>query len=174
MLSALIIASDFDGNDARLARYQESVVRSLAVLVRAAIADLVRDACIVGPVGARLGPIADHAGCRLIEHDDSRTALEMGLRGARNDRVLLLQAGFAPDSGFIDEISDWLAVATPQAAALRCAPESLAQRIFPRLAPVVGLVAGRADCLESRARDPASLARALRAVTLRTPARRVM
>ena len=172
MLSAIVLAPG--PTEASHPRLQEALVRSLSVLVGAAVADLVRDACIVGPPGLRLEAIADHAGCGLIEDSDPRRALTEALRAVRSERVFVLAGGFAPGSGFIDEMSDWLDAVVSPAAALRCEADSLLRRMAPSLSPVVGLVAARPDCLAATAATPASLARALKAKTLRTRARRVV
>jgi hypothetical protein len=171
MLSAIVIAPRAPANADRL---HEAFVRSLTVLVGAAVADLVRDACILGPPGLRLESISDYAGCGLVEDDDARRGLEAALRAARSEHVFILGAGFAPMAGFIDEMSDWLLSPRPTPAALRGEAETLAQRLFPVLAPVAGLVARKAECLEAASGDAPALARELRAKTLRTRARRVV
>ena len=148
MLSAIVLAPPGAGEDASKA--PESIVRSLAVLVGAAVADLVRDAVIAGPAGVRLDRIADHAGCGLV-------------------------AGYAPGLGFIDEATDWLAMrGRHDAAALRAEPENLAQRLLPTLAPAAGVLARRSDCLALSASDLPGIARKLRARTLRSRARRLV
>jgi len=172
MLSAIILAPC--GADPMAGRTQEAVVRSLAALVGAAVADVVRDACIVGPPGARLDAVADHAGCALVEDGDFGQGLAQAARAARSERVLVMAAGYAPMSGFIDEMSDWSLAAEPPAMALRAEPDSLARRIFPTLAPCVGVVAARRDILEAAGDSAAVLARRLRARTLTTRARRVV
>ena len=172
MLSAIVLAPS--DADPAAGRAQEAIVRSLAALVGAAVADVVRDACIAGPPGARLAAIADHAGCGLVEETDVLARLEKAVRAARGDRVFVLSAGYAPMSGFIDEMSDWSLSATPPAMALRAEPDSLARRIFPALAPSVGIVAIRQDLLAAQAEAPATLVRKLRARTLVTRARRVV
>lgn len=173
MLSATILAPRSSA-DPLHARTQEAVVRTLAALVGAAVADVVRDACVVGPQGERLDKIADHAGCRLVEHDDPRAALAAALGGARSERVLILDAGYAPAFGFNDEMADWLARAEPRAGALRSEAGSLPQRLFPTLAPVAGLVAVKSEFLKSAAHTPSTLARGLGAQTLRTRALRLV
>lgn len=172
MLSAIVLAPS--GADPAAGRIQEATVRSLAALVGAAIADIVRDACIVGPPGARLASVADHAGCALVEDADPARGLAAALKAARGDRVLVLAAGYAPMSGFIDEMSDWSSSAAPPAVALRAEPENLAQRVFPSLARCVGVVASRPDMLAVAGYAPAALARKLAARTLVTRARRVV
>ena len=104
MLSAIVLAPS--GSDPAAGRAQEATVRSLAALVGAAIADIVRDACIVGPPDARLVSVADHAGCALVEDADPARGLAAALKGARSDHVFVLAAGYAPMSGFNDEMSD--------------------------------------------------------------------
>ncbi|MCB1542662.1 MAG: transposase [Rhodoblastus sp.] len=172
MLSAIVLAP----SDADLAagRAQEAIVRSLAALVGAAVADVVRDACIAGAPHARLSAIADHAGCALVEEADSRARIEEALHAARGDRVFLLTAGYAPMSGFIDEMSDWALSAAPPAMALRAEPDSLARRIFPALAPCAGVIALKRDIQAVVGDSPAALARKLGARTLLTRARRVV
>lgn len=172
MLSAIVLTHS--DADPAAGRAQEAIVRSLAALVGAAVADVVRDACIAGPPGARLAAISDHAGSALVEEADVVLRLEKAVRAARGERVFVLMAGYAPLSGFIDEMSDWSLSASPPAMALRAEPDSLARRIFPALAPCVGIVAVKKDLLATRADGPAALVRKLRARTLVTRARRVV
>ena len=172
MLSAIVLAPRTSTD---VSRTQEAVVRSLGVLVGAAVADLVRDACVVGPPGMRLESIADHAGCNLVEETNAAQAMHDALMQARCDHVFVLQGGYAPAFGFIDEMSDWLAArGAHDAAALRVEGETALQRIFPTLAPVAGLVARKMDCLGAGAVDAPGLARKLRARTLRSRARRLV
>lgn len=172
MLSVIVLAPQ--ASDRAAGRTHEAVVRSLVSLVGAAVADIVRDACIVGTLEARLGSVADHAGCGLVESADIDKGLETAIRQARSDRVFVLAAGYAPLSGFIDEMSDWSLSASPPAAALRAEPVSLAQRIFPSLARCVGVVALKQDLLSVGGDSPAAMARKLGARALLTRARRVV
>ena len=171
MLSAIVLAPR---NETDVFRVQDAVVRTLSVLVGAAVADLVRDACVVGPPGMRLESIADHAGCELVEGADASRAFKAALGQARCDSVLVLKGGYAPAFGFIDEMSDWLAARDLPAAALRREAETLAQRLFPALAPAMGVIGKKSECLAAGASEPAGLARKLRARTLRTKARRLV
>lgn len=172
MLSVIVLAPS--GSDPAAARAQEAVVRSLAALVGAAVADVVRDACIVGAPESRLGSVADHAGCELVEDQDLARGLSQAVRAARSERVFVLAAGHAPMSGFIDEMSDWGLSSSPPAAALRAEPASLAQRLFPSFARCVGVVAQKQDILAVAGDGPAALARKLGARSLLTRARRVV
>ncbi|MDE2362774.1 MAG: transposase [Hyphomicrobiales bacterium] len=171
MLSAIVIAP----RQGDVIRTQEAVVRTLGVLVGASVADLVRDACIAGPPGLKLDIVADHAGCAIAAHADPARALNAALLQARCDHVLVLEGGAAPAFGFIDELSDWVAARGAHAAvAFRLEAETLTHRIFPALAPVVGLVARKTDCLAVEAPGAAAIARKLRAKTLRTRARKLV
>ncbi len=172
MLSVIVLAPS--GLDPAAGRAQEATVRSLAALVGAAVADVVRDACIVGAPGSRLSAVADHAGCALVEEADALEGLGKAVRAARSDRVFVLAAGYAPLSGFNDEMSDWALSAAPPAMALRAEPGGLAQRLFPSLARCVGVVGQRQDILAVAGDGPATLARKLGARTLHTRARRVV
>jgi len=172
MLSVIVLAPSVA--DPAAGRVHEAVVRSLAALVGAAVADVVRDACIVGDPSQRLASVADHAGCALVEEADPGAGLRKAIAAVRGDRIFLLAAGYAPMSGFNDEMSDWALSATPPAAALRAEPASLAQRLFPSWAPCVGVVAMRQDMTTVAAESPAALARKLGARTLVTRARRVV
>ncbi len=172
MLSVIVLAPS--GSDPAIGRAQEAVVRSLAALVGAAVADVVRDACIVGAPETRLASVADHAGCELVEDLDVERGLQTAVRAARNDRIFLLSAGYAPMSGFIDEMSDWALSSAPPAVALRAEPASLLQRLFPSLAGCVGVIAQRQDFVAVSGDNPAARARKLGARTLVTRARRVV
>lgn len=174
MLSVIVLAPAQSGPDSMAGRADEAVARSLSALVSAAVADLVRDACVVGEPGQRLEKIADHAGCRIATDVDRRRALDGALREARSETIFLLSAGYAPMSGFIDEMSDWLLAVEPRPVALRCEPDTFLQRVFPVLAPIVGIAARRSDVSASSGVEPQTLARSLRASTLRTRARRAL
>ncbi|MFV0281305.1 MAG: transposase, partial [Rhodoblastus sp.] len=80
MLSAIVLAPN--GADPLSARANEAVARSLGALVGAAVANVVRDACIVGAPQAGLAALADHAGCALIEDAHMGAGLERSVRAA--------------------------------------------------------------------------------------------
>lgn len=172
MLSAIVLASD--------ARMQpaapDAIVRTMAALVPAAIEGLVRDVTLAGLAGGELGHIADHAGCVLSESGDPAEVLREALAAARGQKLLVIRAGRAPEAGFIEEISDFLAghVSRSHGAIMRDRPDSFVARAFPRLAPVAALVASRDILLKGGVGSLADLTRGLRpAVTLRARARRV-
>ncbi len=161
----------------------ELLVRSLSSLIRANVEGLLGDVAIAGPSGLGLGLIADQAGCGLIEAPAESEWLRRAIEAARGPDLFLLRSGFAPQAGFIEEAGDFLRAAgdgagAAGAAPLRAAPETLAERLFPRAAPLAGLIAPRYRCLETFAAKPAATFAALAqlfssAKALRTDARRI-
>jgi len=99
MLSAVVLATDLSRP---LGASSEAVVRTLSALVPAAIEGIVRDVTLAsaGDI-AELRKIADHAGCEIAEAADPAGAIAAGLASARGDLLLILRAGYAPQSGFI-------------------------------------------------------------------------
>jgi hypothetical protein len=124
----------------------EVLARTLASLVTAKVEGLLGDVRIAGPAEKGLGAVANHAGCALIEAHNEAEWLRLAVQAARGPDVFLLRCGRAPEAGFIEEASDFLAVNTndqSRAACLRAEPESILERIFLSLAPVAGLIAPR-------------------------------
>lgn len=136
MLSAIVIA--LPGTPAL------PIVRTLTALVPAAVQGLVRDLTLACPPGREFEEIADHAGCRLAAHADAAAALAAAIAGARENWLLLLLAGFAPESGFVEEAGDFVADGRERAGQLRRIPDGLWTRLFPDLAPVAGVLAPKA------------------------------
>jgi hypothetical protein len=156
----------------------EALVRTLASLVRANVEGLLRDVIIAGPEGHGLGVIADHAGCGLIEAETEPMWLRRAIEAARGPELLLLRSGHAPEPGFIEEAWDFLAgrggASRIRSARLHAVPERFLERLFPRLAPLAGLIAPRELCLRAPNGGFPMLARSIgAAVTLRAGARRV-
>jgi hypothetical protein len=175
MLSAVVLAFDRPGARSDRAVRGEQLVRSLASLVDACVQGLVADAIVVGPQEQRLGKVADEAGCALIETEDARAGLAEALQTARHAHVFVLAAGHAVERGFVEEVSDLLAYGDPaRAHLLRAAPDSFVTRLAPGLAAPVGIVALKSAAVAACAADIASLAKKLRAVDLRSRARRAL
>jgi hypothetical protein len=156
----------------------ERLVRTLGSLIRANVEGLLGDVAIAGPAGEGLGLIADQAGCGLIEATVEGEWLRGAIEAARGPELFLLRSGFAPLAGFIEEAGDmlraWSGRGGARAAVLRAAPESFAERLFPRAAPYAGLIAPREQCLKTSAPKFAALVRFIAPATaLRTPARRI-
>ena len=143
----------------------EPIVRSLSGFVPASIDGLIRDAVLAGPAQSDLSIIADHAGCAYVEADREPDALRQALALARGTDFLVLHAGHVPEIGSIEAIGDL--VASGQSAErgwlLRAAPHTQVERLFPGLAPAVGLVASRKLCAALQAPTFASLLKATRA-----------
>lgn len=124
----------------------ELLARTLASLVTAKVEGLLGDVWIAGPEGKDLRALANHAGCAWIEADKEVDWLGLALQAAHGPDVFLLACGRAPEAGFIEEASDFLAgnsLDQPRAACLRAAPETFFERVFPSLAPITGLIASR-------------------------------
>lgn len=172
MLSAIVLAADASQKPVS----PDALVRTLAALVPAAIEGLVRDVTLAGLAGAELAEIADHAGCEFTESADPSMILAHALKRARGPNVFLLRAGRAPEAGFIDEFSDFLARsdAGARGALMREKPETFWTRTLPALSAPAGLIASRQRMMDAGRGDLAALVRALRPqVTLRVRGRRV-
>jgi hypothetical protein len=155
----------------------EVLARTLASLVTAKVEGLLGDVRIAGPAGKGLGAVANHAGCALIEAEHEMDWLHLALEAARGPDVFLLRCGRAPEAGFIEEATDFLAKNTKgksRAACLRAAPENFFERIFPPLAPVAGLIASRHLMLRAPRGGFRKLARCIDpAATFQTRARQM-
>lgn len=179
MKLSTVVFSETDQQPGRLDP-AERLVRTLSSLVRANVEGLLGDVAIAGPIGKDLGLIADQAGCALIEAAIESEWLRRAIEAARGPELFLLRSGFAPEAGFIEEASDFLSLAEGdlRAAVLRAAPATFAERLFPRAAPLAGLIASRDQCLEAAAKHRtvkfAALAKSLHfATSFKTHARRI-
>jgi hypothetical protein len=143
----------------------EPVVRSLSGFVAASINGLIGDAVLAGPPHNDLGFIADQAGCAFVEAEAEVEALRQALALSRGSDLLIFHAGHVPEFGFIEAIEDLLV--SGQSARrgwlLRAAPGNAAERVFPALAPAVGLLAARKLCADVAVPSFANLAKATRA-----------
>jgi hypothetical protein len=176
MLSLVLLgfeaARDDDAGDGA-ALLRARVVRSLASLVEGAVAGLICDAALAGPIGAGLADIAEEAGCDFIEAPTPAEGLAAALARVRRTEVFLLNAGYAIDRSFIDEARDAAAFGgLAQPRALRLAPESLLTRLAPNLAPAVGVLARKDALAKAHSGDLPTLARRLHARELTVRARR--
>jgi hypothetical protein len=139
MLSTIVFCEDWPAGRPR-GDLAEVLARTLASLVTAKVAGLLGDVRIAGPARKGLSLVANHAGCALIEAENEMDWLRFALQAARGPDVFLLRCGRAPEAGFIEEAADFLAADTKdqsRAACLRAAPESIFERIFLSLAPLI-------------------------------------
>lgn len=151
----------------------EVLVRTLGSLVRANIDGLLRDVAIAGPEGEGLDTIADHAGCALVKAGSEPEWLRQAITIARGPELLLLRSGCALDAGFVEEARDFLR-SGGTSAKLRAAPETFFERLFPDTAPLAGLIAPRALCLNAPPGHLETLARSIgKARILRSRTRRI-
>ena len=175
MLSAVVYSGECHVHASVL---PEAIARSLAALVPGVIDGIIRDVTLcVARDTPQAHAIADHAGCNLVEAATAVEILAKGLAAARGERILVLEAGFAPEAGFLDEVGDLFdrtASSAPDAAIMRVQPETMMQRLVPAFAPVRAIIARRA-ALAPGAGDLAALLRGFAApVPLRTRLRRVV
>lgn len=148
----------------------EPVARTLAALAPAAIEGVVRDVAIVGPEGANLDFIADHAGCACVTASGG-AQLARGAAALRGPLAFVIRAGAIPEAGFVADLDDLLR-AGGRGALLRLSPAGALQRVFPDIAPLAGVVAPCELAASGRASDLSALARLVRpAPTLRSRAR---
>lgn len=159
MISAIVLAPDvLVGEDT--VRLAEIVVRSLAWLVSAVVAGVVRDVTLAAPAGLGLGEIADQAGCALVQGDTEGERLSAAVAAAKGPLLLIVLSGFVPQGGLIEEIED-LARHSEEARAVVCVtPASLTGRLFPDRTRRVGLIARREVCRVPSARGFGALVRA--------------
>jgi hypothetical protein len=89
-------------------RDQETeLAQTLSILVSAAVEGLVSDVIVLDHA-SRDGSsrVADAAGCRFHSHWDIKDIL----RSARGEWLLFLEAGARPQSGWIDEVMEYVAL----------------------------------------------------------------
>jgi hypothetical protein len=169
MLTAILLAYDTPAGPLR----RDAIARSLASLVDACVQGLVADAVLAGAPGRGLEKIADEAGCALVEAARMDDGLTQALALARHEDILLLLAGKAVERGFIEEINDAFAYGDcDRPLILRCAPNSLVTRLFPKLSAPAGIVARKTDLRKAESADLDRLSRILRGAELKSHARR--
>lgn len=162
MVLAVVLSPSLDA--ARpAARAAEAVARSLAALVRATVEGVVREAVIVAAVEDELADIANEAGCALVAAPSTREGLARAVAQSRSAVAFVIEGGFIPQSGFIEEASDLLLdPGAFRGAALRRAPDRLLTRLAPGLAEPVGALANCQALREAAPRDLPELIRRLK------------
>jgi hypothetical protein len=144
MLSAVVFTPDaWISED--LAKQREIVVRSLVWLVSAVVAGIVRDVTLAVPAGLGLSEVADQSGCGLVQRDAQADRLSEAARLAREERQIVLMAGFQPDHALIEEI-EFLLRDEPERpiGLIRAAPTGSLERLGLRPGRVIGVLTNRA------------------------------
>ncbi len=143
----------------------EAIVRTLSAFVGAAVRGLVREAVLVGPPHIKLGYIADHAGCAFIEATSESEGIADALPLARAAHLLIVRAGYVPETGFAEAIEDLLRFgkAETQGWLLRGEAERPIEKILTHLVSPAALLAPRRLCLGVKSPTLAALAKATRA-----------
>ena len=171
MLSTIVVTPPAAGTATARSR---ALMGTLAALVPAAVKGVVRDVTLL-QVGdtASLAGIADEAGCHVVEDRDFPAALARGVAGARSSWIFVVKAGTVPSRLFGEEAARALEDG-PEAGPtllLRQQPTGLLARLFPSLAPVVGVILPRERLSGVPCADFADVVRrARRARTLPTSA----
>lgn len=163
----------------------EAVARTLAALVPGAISGAVRDVVMAGVEGTAgptergwdsrdLARIADHAGCEFVVTEKWLDAVKGALKIAREPRVFVLQAGFAPENGFYEELSDLAWETHLSATRFLERPTAALHRALPFLAPLAGIVADKDRLAQASGSSFSAWTRSVGPKrTMRTRARRV-
>ena len=139
MISAIVLAT---GDPPERAR--EIAVRSLAWLVSAVVAGVVRDVTAACPCTWAVEDVMEHAGCTLVKAEHEAERVAAAVAHVKCERVLVLRLGFQPEGPLVAEIDAVQPRLEPGKAALLLeAPASVLQRLFPDRAPVVGLLVPR-------------------------------
>lgn len=139
MISAIVL-----GNGEPPERARELAVRSLAWLVSAVVAGVVRDVAAACPSSWPIADVMEHAGCALVTAKAEAERLAAAVALAKCEHVLVLRLGFQPEGPLVAEIDAALPRLMPDGAALLLeAPATALQRLFPDRAPVVGLLLPR-------------------------------
>lgn len=159
MVTAIVLSPSLGAPAERAA---EAVARSLAALVRATVEGIVREAVIVGPAEDMLAEIANHAGCAFVEASSMAQGFPRALGQARSEVIFVLEGGYAPLTGFVEEAGDLLRSGAFRGALLRRAPDTLITRIAPSLARAVGALAPREALRAETPRDLGELIRRLK------------
>ena len=146
MISAVVLGSgDVSGDrDSR-----EIVVRSLAWLVSAVVAGVVRDVTIAVPTRLDLAEIADRVGCDVVHADTEADRLRGGAEKARSSRLLVVMAGYQPSDQLIQEIDARGGSSVDQTAIVLAEPSTSIQRLIPSLAPIIGVLTSKDSVLEA-------------------------
>ncbi|MCI4677075.1 transposase [Rhodoblastus acidophilus] len=161
MVTVIVLSPSLDAT-APVQRAAEAVARSLCALVRASVEGIVRDALIIGPAEDQLAEIADEAGCSYIEASSAQEGFARAVAQSRSDIAFVLEGGYAPQQGFVEEAGDLLHDAGFRGALLRRSPDSLMTWLAPSLARPVGAFAARDDLRGAAPRDLAELIRRLK------------
>ena len=117
-------------------------VRSLAWLVSAVVAGVVRDVTLTGRAELGLSDIADQCGCSVASGEREAECLAHALAGCKGTHALLIASAYRPFETMIDELDSFADGVRPsQAVRLLAAPQTMLQRLIPTAAPTIGLLA---------------------------------
>lgn len=139
MISAIVFG---DGEPPQRAR--ELAVRSLAWLVSAVVAGVVRDVTASSPPSWPIVDVMEHAGCALLQMSPEAERVRAAAAFAKCERILVLRLGFQPEGPLVAEIGTAHArLELIEPALLLEAPSRFVERLFPDRAPIVGALLPR-------------------------------
>lgn len=140
-------------------------MRTLCAFVTAAVRGLLREAVLVGPAQIQLGYIADHAGCAFVEAETEADGLAAALRLVRAGHLLIVRAGYIPETGFAEAIEDLLRFGEAEARGwtIRGDAAGRSEKLISWLTRPAALFAPRRLCLDVKAPGFAALVKATRA-----------
>jgi len=172
MFSIIVLTQS---GDVHASPSSEAVARTLAALVPGAISGVIRDVTLASmEKSIDIEHIADHAGCELVTAGTWIETVRLALRTAREPKVFALLAGFAPENGFYEELSDLGWSGALKTSRLLERPETALQRLVPFLTPLAGVAASKDKFVIADGSNFRSWAGRLgRMDTMRTRARRV-
>jgi hypothetical protein len=142
--------------DLRCSPHQPSpdmVVRTLAGLVAGVVQTLVRDVTMIACERHDfIDAIADEAGCDILiaEHN----VLTAAIQKAREDHILILQAGALIDADVLDEAREEIESGLAhRSLIMRARPHNFITRLYPDWCRAVGILAHRRNLLACVGKD---------------------
>lgn len=161
MISLIVLSTPTPGES----HPAEALVRTLSAFVDAAVRGLVREAVLVGPPQIELGYIADHAGCAFVEAKTEAAGIAAALPLTRAPHLLLVRAGYVPETGFAEAIEDILRFGKADARGwvIRGDAARAIEKVLPQFIRPAALLAPRELCFDVKAPSFATLVKATRA-----------
>lgn len=143
----------------------EAIVRTLSAFVGATVRGLVREAVLIGTPQIELGYIADHAGCAFVEAKTEADGIAGALPLVRTQHLLIVRAGYVPETGFAEAIEDLLRFgkADTRGWVIQGEAGRPIEKILPQLIRPAALLAPRQPCLDVKAPSFSALVKATRA-----------
>jgi hypothetical protein len=165
MISLIVLSPPPTTSTALESQAAEAIVRTLSAFVGAAVRGLVREAVLIGPAQIKLDYIADHAGCTFVEAKTEADGIADALPLARAAHLMIVRAGYVPETGFAEAIEDLLRFGKAETRGwiIRGDAERPIEKILSHLVRPAALLAPRRLCLSVKTPTFAALIKATRA-----------